>query len=566
MLKNRRKILSISFIFVLILFFPDFAAGETTNQKKHYRIVGDQYLPPFSYINAEGDFTGFSVDLFKKIAAKEKVTFEFIPMPSYKAVELLKKGEIDAIMGIKYSSSLNSQFLFSDSYFMISETFILPKKTAHTVQTLTDLRDKVIIMQEDDAAISMMKNVRDTEIALALNTKDAFALLLDKRGDAMLTNKWTAEYYMKENNVERQYEILDQLTGTSAEFSAAIYPNDHTLLEMINSAVIEMKANGEYAEIHSRWFGGIFDERLKQLRNWISILIALMVFFLLALSLVFLWNKRLKDEVKKRTSALELVNDQLQMQQMELSKADQFKENILNHIFAGIITFDNENKLTSINHHARSILNVGDERMVQASEILCLPVMKRVFSAYEQSQSSSIEFFSKEVEFEEEGNQKSILFQIIPFNERNNFLNGFMITLIDRSEERMLQRKLALQEKMGALGQLVAGVAHEIRNPLMTLKMFVDMLPKKYGDQEFHDEMLQHVPIAIKRMNKIVDSLLGYSRRNDSKKTMFKLNDCIQSILSIMEPTLRKNGVKLMLHKMKRPMHPEISIKSGKFY
>lgn len=533
---------------IIGLFFPlSSLANEQTGERQTYRIAGDQYLPPFSYVNKEGEFVGFSVDLFKRIAERENVSFEFIPLSSYKAIELLKKGEIDAIMGMKYSNYLNHQFLFSDAYFMVSDTFVLPKKSAHTIRTLIDLREKVVLMQEDQAAISMMKNVRGSQIMIALNSRDAFSLLMDERADALLTNKWTAEYYIKENNAETDFEVLDHLTGTSAEFSAAVYPNHYMLVEMINSAMEEMKENGEYTRIYSRWFHGMDDVRLKELKTWMTILIIFLALIFIALLVVYVWNKKLKIEVKKRTFALEQVNQKLSEQQMELSKANQYKENILNHIFAGIITFDKENTLTSMNPRARTILNLENNKIIEAEDILSLPTIQKLLNAYKtECRKNHENVFSKEIEYEENGERKSVLFRIIPFQANEMVMEGFMLTLTDRSEERMLQKKLVLQEKMGALGQLVAGVAHEIRNPLMSLKVFVEMLPKKYMDPEFRKEMLHHVPEAVKRMNRIVESLIGYSRRNEIKRETFLIQDCVQAIIDIMEPTLKNNGVSLV--------------------
>lgn len=547
-----RAIPVIILLFFICLFITYPAEGSTNERKKVYRIAGDRYLPPFSYVNEDGKFIGFSVELFERMAKRENVAFEFIPMASYKAIEALKKGEIDAVMGMKYSSRLSGKFLFSESYFMVTDTVVVPKKDASSVRTLTDLREKIVVIQEDPTALSLIMNIRDAEVMTALNTQDAFAHLMANRADALLTNKWTAAHYIKQNNLDSQYEMVDGLTGTSAEFTAIVHPNERQLLQIINTSIAEMKANGDYLELHSHWFSGITDQRLKELRNWIAALVVFIVLILVALSTIYLWNKKLKDEVRKRTSALEFANSKLRDQQVKLSQADQFKENVFNHIYSGLITFDNENNLTSINRRARTILNLAGEGLIRAEDILSLPKMKQVLAVYEESAATvsnqSEVIFSEELSFEDDkGKHRSILFRIIPLKGRDSRSEGYLITLADRSEERMLEKKLALQEKMGALGQLVAGVAHEIRNPLTTLKMFIEMLPKKYEDPEFRDELIRHVPDSVRRMNQIVESLLGYSRRNESKRELFALKLCIQSIVSIMEPTLKKSSVKLVL-------------------
>ncbi len=542
------SVLTLSFSLNL-LYIKKGSSEVLDHEKKVYRIAGDPFLPPFSYIDETGEFTGFNVELFKMIAKRKNIIIELIPMPSYKANESLKKGEIDAFMGMKYSSNMSGQVLFSDPYFIITDAIVVPRKEAQSIRTLIDLRNKILVMQEDPSVLSMIKNVRGSQIAIALNTKDAFNLLMNHRADGLITNKWTAAYYLEKLDADSQYEILSGLTGASSELTAVTAPDERHLLKIINTAMAEMKADGEYLELHSKWFGNITGKQLKELRFLITVLIVLVFIILAILFIIYLWNKKLKDQVKKRTAELEFANNQLRKQQMELTRADQFKETIFNHIYSGIITFDNKNNLTSINKRACSILNFKENQLVRAEDILSLPIMQQFFAVYQEfsSLAGKEEVFCKELEFNDKGKLRSVLIRIIPLNT-DQMAEGYLITLADRSEERILEKKLALQEKMGALGRLVAGVAHEILNPLTTLKMFVDMLPKKYADPAFRDEMILHVPDALNRMNRIVENLLGYSRRHKVKREMFMIKDCLGSIISIMAPTLKKNGVQLVLN------------------
>jgi signal transduction histidine kinase len=126
-------------------------------------------------------------------------------------------------------------------------------------------------------------------------------------------------------------------------------------------------------------------------------------------------------------------------------------------------------------------------------------------------------------------------------------MNGYLLTLADRSEERLLEKKLATQEKMRALGQLVAGVAHEIRNPLTSVKTFIDLLPNKYENPEFRKELSKHVPEALRRMNRIVESLVDYARPKYPQKAAFDVETFINSVAVIISPTLKKKAVHLSL-------------------
>lgn len=72
------------------------------------------------------------------------------------------------------------------------------------------------------------------------------------------------------------------------------------------------------------------------------------------------------------------------------------------------------------------------------------------------------------------------------------------------------------------------------------MKTFIDLLPKKYEDQSFRQELVKYVPEALKRMNTIVESLLDYARPKHPQKQRLPAAAFIQSVVAIIEPTLKK--------------------------
>ncbi|WP_203364496.1 transporter substrate-binding domain-containing protein [Bacillus sp. REN10] len=519
---------------------------KVKEEKRVYKIAGEQHLAPFSFINETGEFTGFSVALFDNIAKNEKVEFEYIPMDLYQATEALQKGEVDAIMGMKYSAEQSERFAFSESYFTMADAVIVPNELASEVNKLTDLREKTIVMQEEPVSFDLLLNVRRVDFLLALNPEDALQFLFMGRADAYLSNKWTAEYYLRQAGKQSEYEVLDHLSVPS-EFAVAVRPGETELLSFINRSLNRMEASGEYQQLYNEWFTSSTDERLKELKNWIVFLILMITLSFAVLYMTYIWNKRLQKEVEKRTSALAIANEKLEVQRRAISDANAFKTQIINHMYYGILTFDQSFQLTSINQRAIQMLRLSERVSVQTADVLEQPLIRRILHTYEQTWDNKIKLLKEEIEIEQEGQTQFFLYRLIPLYKEGGQMNGYLLTLADRSEAKMLEEKLATQEKMRALGQLVAGVAHEIRNPLTSMKMFIDLLPRKYEDPVFREELLKHVPEALHRMNRIVETLLDYARPKYPKKKMFAVDSFFHSLEAIIQPTLRKKGVQLDL-------------------
>ncbi|WP_100330030.1 transporter substrate-binding domain-containing protein [Bacillus xiapuensis] len=513
--------------------------------KKVYRLAGEKQFAPFSYVDSDGEFTGFSVELFEYIAAEEGIAFEYIPMELYQATRALQEGKVDAIIGMKYSAEQSKRFVFSEPYFPMEDAIVIPKSRTNEVKSLADLSGKTIAMQEDSVAMDVLSNVRRSEFQLALNQSEALQFLFMERADAFFSNKWTAEYYLKQAGKEEDYVILDHL-GLPAEFAAAVKPENREFLSLVNRSLERMKTNGRYQTLYEKWFSPAPDKRLEELKNWVLFLLVISGLSSSFLILAYLWNKRLKKEVHRRTSALAEANEKLEVQRRAVSEANAFKTQIINHMYYGIVTFNEALQLTSLNERAKEMLGLTEEEAKAVTTITQHPLIRRIYHLYEEQANDNRQLFSKEIEIKQNGQNRLILFRLIPLDKEKGQKNGYLLTLADRSEAKMLEEKLATQEKMRALGQLVAGVAHEIRNPLTSMKVFVDLLPRKYEDPAFREELLKHVPEALYRMNRIVEHLLDYARPKSPRKKLFDVQPFIQSLEAIIQPTLRKQGVHLI--------------------
>jgi signal transduction histidine kinase len=101
------------------------------------------------------------------------------------------------------------------------------------------------------------------------------------------------------------------------------------------------------------------------------------------------------------------------------------------------------------------------------------------------------------------------------------------------------QAEVAQKEKMATIGTLAAGMAHEIRNPITTIRTFADYLPEKYEDRSFMGKFARLIPKEIDKIDNITRSLLEFSYQGASEKERVDLTAALRLALSLLEPQYR---------------------------
>lgn len=118
--------------------------------------------------------------------------------------------------------------------------------------------------------------------------------------------------------------------------------------------------------------------------------------------------------------------------------------------------------------------------------------------------------------------------------------SGNVIAIRDISEHRekeQLERQLLQSEKLATLGQLAAGVAHEINNPLANISLYTQMLIRKTKNESVKDK-LKTINDEANRAAHIVKGLLDFSRQSEPKLSPTDINKEIDKVLSILTPQL----------------------------
>jgi len=126
-------------------------------------------------------------------------------------------------------------------------------------------------------------------------------------------------------------------------------------------------------------------------------------------------------------------------------------------------------------------------------------------------------------------------------------------------EEKRLQQELYLTRRLASIGELAAGVAHEINNPLTGILGFSQRLLKKSTSEEVsHD--LEIIHSEAQRAARVVQNLLTFARRREPKKEYSNINDILQKALELRAYELKTSNIEVVTDLA--PHLPEIMVDS----
>ncbi len=237
---------------------------------------------------------------------------------------------------------------------------------------------------------------------------------------------------------------------------------------------------------------------------------------------------------------LNIQDEQSSSRQLVLMK--RYNENVFSDLPAGIIVFDANNVLETINTAGKNILQI-DEDSCEACSIGKI-FTPQTFDIYpellECIEKREMRIWT-EVHYK---NEKTLKIKVTPYNDYQNRFRGTIFLIEDTSIDNSLKEYLVRTEKIATIAELAAGVSHEINNPLGIIHNYIQILLYRDFDEDSR-EKLEKIENQLKRITDITNSLLSFSRLKQIPDKEFNIVTLISEVILLMNHKLKEKNIHL---------------------
>lgn len=203
-------------------------------------------------------------------------------------------------------------------------------------------------------------------------------------------------------------------------------------------------------------------------------------------------------------------------------------ESILKHMNSGVISIGQDHTITTFNERAGAILDLHSEE-VKGRDLRCLPsplgdLLYNTLSTGKVFQKEEIELMKGNIPVE------ASTFRLVDDNRETL---GSVLIFDDIRQRRQLELERHQAAQLDILNRFVGQLAHEVKNPMVAIKTFSELLPEKFDDDEFRRFFNETVLQEISRLNELVDQLIAFSTPLNYDFSIITINDIINDAVSL---------------------------------
>ncbi|MHC4870240.1 MAG: two-component system sensor histidine kinase NtrB [Planctomycetota bacterium] len=245
-------------------------------------------------------------------------------------------------------------------------------------------------------------------------------------------------------------------------------------------------------------------------------------------------HDKLRAKADELAGELSVKNRELQAKIEEVSALKNYLTNILESITDGVLTVNTEDKISALNDTAAGLFPEAALAGQPVAELRAGPFCK-VIEILTAAMNDNTLTASRVVEINtDEGILRSLSVSASPLKDSNGEIIGAVATFRDNTDVRHLELTLQRKERLAALGQMAAQLAHEIRNPLGGIELYASLLERSLAEKPEERELSKKIISATSSLNRLVEDMLTFARPSELQKVKVNpssLLDCAAELV-----------------------------------
>ena len=300
------------------------------------------------------------------------------------------------------------------------------------------------------------------------------------------------------------------------------------LVPILNKAIKKINNKGQLEKIQQKWFGIstplLSDNEAEIIEN----IIISAVFAGCLFVLIIINNLSLQKQVKNRTKELEHSRNELQ------------------------IIFDGISEFMMVVDHSKNVLKIN-KSFAEYLKISSLDILGRDCEKYigkfcnDCSNCLLEEVYMKNENFKKEIMVGNEVYEM-KLQPLKDYANTLLITIKNITLDKINRNKILQTNKMIAVGQLAAGMAHEIRNPLGIIRTQSYLIRINDKIDEAINKSLDFIDNSVNRTSKIIDNILSFSRLSSNNKQSVDLNKMIYRLIEMHNDMIHKKNLNVNIN------------------
>ncbi len=304
------------------------------------------------------------------------------------------------------------------------------------------------------------------------------------------------------------------------------------LLSIMNASVLLSRKEALYtASICSILYGAMVDllyygflspfktTYLPPLQNDTRYIFYITFLNILAFYVVAFLTGTLAEKARKSESALK-------SKIIDFDELERLYSSIVSNLSSGLLTVNNEGRIRVFNQYAEKLTGLSQTEAYDKPLYDVIPCLRSIVDGNENVNRGEVIYIRPS------GETRVLGFNFAPLTDKNGEHSGHIINFQDLTQIKKMEEELKRADRLVAIGELAASIAHEIRNPLASISGSVQVIAAGNGVAERDRKLLEIVLRETDRLNDLIKDFLAYARPVSPVKMNVQVKRFITELLT----------------------------------